>query len=64
MENKIFIGIGSNLGDSLETIKKTIEVLKAEKSIDFISTSSIYLTKAIGYENQPDFMNAVFFCQK
>jgi 2-amino-4-hydroxy-6-hydroxymethyldihydropteridine diphosphokinase len=59
MSNKIFIGLGSNLGNSIQTIEKSIKLLISEKSINVITVSSVYLTEAIGYKNQPDFLNAV-----
>ncbi len=61
MSNKIFIGLGSNVGNCFQTIEKSIKILKSDSSIDLISTSSIYLSKAIGYQDQPDFLNAVCY---
>ena len=61
MSNKIFIGLGSNVGNSFQTIEKSIKILKLDNSINFITLSSLYLSKAIGYKDQPDFINAVCF---
>ena len=61
MSNKIFIGLGSNVGNSFQTIEKSIKILKSDNSINFITLSSMYLSKAIGYKDQPDFINAVCF---
>jgi len=59
MSNKAFIGLGSNEGNPFQNIEKSIKILKTDGTLNLITTSSIYLSKPIGYENQPDFMNAV-----
>jgi len=54
---KIFLGIGSNVGDRKENIYKAISLLK-EKITD-MKVAPIYISKAVGYENQANFFNTV-----
>lgn len=53
----LIIATGSNLGDSILTLEKANAIL-AEK-LTLIAKSSIYCSKAIEYEGQPDFFNQV-----
>ena len=59
MNNKIYIGIGSNVGDSISTINKPINLILSEEKIKFVAVSNFFLSKPIGYRNQPNFINAV-----
>ncbi len=52
----IYLALGSNVGDSQTYIEKTIELLT--KSVDNIVRAPIYITKAVGYTDQADFLNA------
>jgi 2-amino-4-hydroxy-6-hydroxymethyldihydropteridine diphosphokinase len=52
----IALGLGSNVGDREDYIRRTVDKLSHYFSIDKVS--SIYETKAWGEENQPDFLNA------
>jgi 2-amino-4-hydroxy-6-hydroxymethyldihydropteridine diphosphokinase len=54
-----YIGIGSNLGDRQENIDKAIEELKKSKNINFIRSSSVYETEAVGDIPQGKFLNGV-----
>ena len=60
MLKKIFIGAGSNIGNSFQIIEKSLKLLISDNSTSLITASSFYSSKAIGYLNQPDFINAVF----
>jgi 2-amino-4-hydroxy-6-hydroxymethyldihydropteridine diphosphokinase len=53
----LIIATGSNLGDSLQTLLNAKIIL--EQKFGLISESKIYTSKAIEYENQPDFFNQV-----
>lgn len=53
----LFIATGSNLGDRLYNLKQAKDILSAKLS--FIAESRVYESKAIDYENQPDFFNQV-----
>ncbi len=52
---KVFLALGSNVGNRKENIEKAIELL-GEK-ISNIKTAKIYKTKPVGVENQPEFLN-------
>ncbi len=52
----IALGLGSNIGNREDYIRRAVEELSGEFSINKVS--DIYETKAWGEENQPDFLNA------
>jgi len=52
---KIFIGLGSNVGNREAFIQKAIEYL-SEEVLD-INQSPIFVSKAVGFTKQPDFYN-------
>lgn len=54
----VYLLLGSNLGDS-ETVLHLAKSLIEARIGTVIKASSIYLTKAWGIENQPDFLNQV-----
>lgn len=54
-----YIGLGSNVGDRLGNIKKSIELLGSSPDVTVEKTASFYETKPVGYLNQPDFINTV-----
>jgi len=53
----LIIATGSNLGDSLKTLSVAKETLN--NKFGLIAASRVYTSKAIEYENQPDFFNQV-----
>ncbi len=55
---KLFIGLGSNLGDRGKNLQDAL-VLLEKWGIKVVRSSSIYETEPIGYKNQPDFYNMV-----
>ena len=63
MNKTVYIGLGSNLKGSKHCIKDQIssalEVISASFKIEIISVSSLYESKPIGFEDQPNFLNAV-----
>ncbi|MGA9111112.1 MAG: 2-amino-4-hydroxy-6-hydroxymethyldihydropteridine diphosphokinase [Smithella sp.] len=54
-----YIGIGSNLGDSLKNCKNAVKNISRIKGIELTTVSSFYRTQPIGIENQNYFTNAV-----
>ncbi len=56
--SRVFVGIGSNLGDRLTYLKAAVSALRATPGIEVGRTSSVYETKPVGPE-QPLFLNAV-----
>ncbi len=57
--SKVFLGLGSNLGDRHHHISTAISVLKLNNEIEVTKESSIYETEPYGYINQPNFLNMV-----
>lgn len=53
---RVYIGLGSNLGDRLSNLKAALGKLSSRLQI--VSVSSVYETEPIGPE-QPDYLNAV-----
>lgn len=56
--NKAYILLGGNIGDVRANFTK-VEVFLASDRVKITNKSSIYVTKAWGKENQPDFLNQV-----
>ncbi|MGC9772487.1 2-amino-4-hydroxy-6-hydroxymethyldihydropteridine diphosphokinase [Fervidobacterium islandicum] len=57
LHGKVFLGIGTNLGNREENIQKTIEKLSEISKV--LSVSSIIETEAYGKTDQPSFLNCV-----
>jgi 2-amino-4-hydroxy-6-hydroxymethyldihydropteridine diphosphokinase len=53
----VYIALGSNIGDSAEHIARAITLLEA--SITDLTRAPLYTSKAVGYTEQPDFLNTV-----
>jgi len=56
---RIFLSIGSNLGDRLNHLQKGLELLCDATAGKIIKKSSVYETPPFGYLEQPSFYNAV-----
>ena len=54
---KAVIALGSNIGNPKENLDLALALLK--EATDVKKVSSYYITKPVGYEEQPDFINAV-----
>jgi 2-amino-4-hydroxy-6-hydroxymethyldihydropteridine diphosphokinase len=57
-ENKVFIGLGSNLGDRAGNLLLAVRGM-LNTALKFVRLSSIYETEPVGVENQPPFLNMV-----
>lgn len=55
---RIFVGLGSNVGDRLGNLRGAVRALSARDGIEVTATSGVYETDPVGPE-QPDFLNAV-----
>ncbi len=53
--NKVFLGLGSNVGDKKQYITSAIKLV-SKKIVD-IKKASVYKSKPVGYTNQNDFLN-------
>lgn len=54
---QVYIAVGSNLGEPLLQAQQAIAALDAIPNSHVVSTSSVYRTKPLGPQNQPDFLN-------
>ncbi len=58
-KERIFLSIGSNLGDRLGNLKKGLALLCGALAGQIVRQSSVYETPPFGYLEQPSFYNAV-----
>ncbi|MGO2354850.1 MAG: 2-amino-4-hydroxy-6-hydroxymethyldihydropteridine diphosphokinase [Marinomonas foliarum] len=54
-----YIGLGSNLENPLAQLDRAIETLKKHDDLKNLRVSSIYGSKPVGPQDQPDYINAV-----
>ncbi|HJY63290.1 MAG TPA: 2-amino-4-hydroxy-6-hydroxymethyldihydropteridine diphosphokinase [Ignavibacteria bacterium] len=59
---KVFLGLGSNIGNRAGYIKKAIKGISLIKGINIIARSSLYETEPWGLKNQRKFLNCVIVC--
>ena len=59
MPASVYIGIGSNLGDPVATVLKAWDCLGRLPLTTAIALSSLYCSKPMGPQGQPDYINAV-----
>lgn len=55
--HKIYLGLGSNLGNKEENLKKALDLL-SEKIGDIIAVSSFYTSEPQGFISENNFLNA------
>ena len=55
----VYIGLGSNLENPEHQIKNAIKAIKAIEITVMLSISSLYYSRPMGPQDQPDYMNAV-----
>lgn len=56
---RVFISLGSNLGDRLQFLQRAIDAIAQLPSTTLKKVSSVYETEPVGVKNQPGFLNAV-----
>ncbi len=54
-----YIGIGSNLDDSVRLVQKSIDLLHQSEDCIVNAKSALYRSEPWGFQNQPQFINAV-----
>lgn len=54
-----YIGLGSNLADPAKQIQSAVKQISAIKSSTISALSSLYFSRPMGPQDQPDYMNAV-----
>ena len=57
----IYIGIGSNMGDSLQNINEAIDMISSDKKNSNIKVSDMIKTKPYGVKEQDDFINCAAY---
>ncbi len=57
--HQAFIALGSNLQNPQVQVSRALQVIANTANIKLIKASSLYKTAPVGYDNQPDFINAV-----
>ena len=58
-DSRIFLGMGSNIDDRYENLKKGIKLLNDHAHIWIIGRSHVYQSPAMYYSEQEDFYNMV-----
>ena len=58
MSERIYLGLGSNLGDRLATLQAAVDSLEAH-DVRVLRSSRVYETEPVGGPPQGDFLNAV-----
>jgi len=56
---KVFLGLGSNLGDREKNIQEALRLLGENNLVKGVKTSSLYETEPEGVKEQPLFLNGV-----
>lgn len=55
----VYLGLGSNIGDKIDLIKKSLNIMEKNYDIKVKNISSFYETEPMEYKNQEWFVNAV-----
>ena len=56
--HRVFVGLGSNIGDRLEFLQKGVLELERTPGLSVTLISSVYETEPVGKKNQRQFLNA------
>ena len=54
-----WIGLGANLGEPQKAIQSALRLLVNKSGTSITAVSSFYRTAPVGFDDQPDFLNAV-----
>jgi 2-amino-4-hydroxy-6-hydroxymethyldihydropteridine diphosphokinase len=57
MTTRAYVGLGANLGDREQNLRRAVELLAAEPGIEVVAVSSFRETDPVGYRDQPRFLN-------
>ena len=57
--SRVYIGLGANLEDPQQQLVDALQELAQLKDTQLIAQSSLYISKPVGPQDQPDFVNAV-----
>ena len=61
--HRVYLGVGSNIGDSKGTIEKAALLLSRHKDIRNLRLTSLISTKPYGVKDQPDFVNGAIYLE-
>ncbi|MCL5256158.1 MAG: 2-amino-4-hydroxy-6-hydroxymethyldihydropteridine diphosphokinase [Gammaproteobacteria bacterium] len=56
---RCYIGLGANLDQPLQTLQRAVAVLSRDPALHDWQCSSLYQSKPMGPQDQPDYVNAV-----
>ena len=59
MTVRVYLGLGSNLGNSLANLQSAVDGLSEAARITVREVSPVYSTEPVGGPEQPDYLNAV-----
>jgi len=59
LKTQAFIGLGANLGDPREQVRRAVAALGALPRTRLLASSSLYRSAPVGVGLQPDYVNAV-----
>lgn len=59
LQERVFVGLGGNIGDPEIAMSAALKAFAASPDIDIVGVSSLYRTPPWGNLDQPDFLNAV-----
>jgi 2-amino-4-hydroxy-6-hydroxymethyldihydropteridine diphosphokinase len=59
MKHNAYIGIGSNLETPVDQVQQAIQELSNLPHCQLVKASSLYASKPLGPQDQPDYINAV-----
>ena len=55
---RAYVGLGANLGNREQNLRRALELLGAEEGVEVVAVSSFRETEPVGYVEQPRFLNA------
>ena len=58
MSHRAYVALGSNLQDPAQQVLRAFEELNGLPQTRLVAKSALYRTAPVGYDNQPDFVNA------
>jgi 2-amino-4-hydroxy-6-hydroxymethyldihydropteridine diphosphokinase len=56
---RVYVGLGSNLGDRERTLRAAVDALGAAEGIEVVAVSTLRDTEPVGVGEQPRFLNGV-----
>ena len=57
---KAVIALGANMGSPREQLQMAVDSFNRLPGTKVVDCSRLYVTKPVGYDNQPDFLNCPF----